>query len=319
MNNRVNYALVGAVVILMLSAMVFFIYWMMKPDEKEAMRYYHIYFTESVSGLNINSAVKFRGINVGDVKQMKINAENSEEIEILISIYENTPIKVDTVATLMSQGITGLSYIDLSKGDKDSPLLEVEDGESIAEITSDQSLFKRIESSVDTISSRLSKTLNQTEKLLNDKNQEEVSKILERTSSILDKIDRTLDEKTISNIQVTIDNSAKITSRFEGMMSNIDSLVAKGVILEESLKESIASISTSFNSLAVSMRSFQKSNEEGHFSVSDSMKKPMQQFDITMVEMERFMIKMERFIERMQRSPSDLILLQEKEFKAPGE
>jgi phospholipid/cholesterol/gamma-HCH transport system substrate-binding protein len=319
MNNRVNYTFVGTVVLLLLTVLIFFIYWMMKPDEKEMMKDYHIYFTESVSGLNINSSVKFRGINVGSVKQMKINAKNSEEIEILISIYEDTPIKIDTVATLMSQGITGLSYIDLSKGSKDSPRLVARNDEEIPVIASDQSLFKRIESSVETISSRLSKTLRQTEKLLNDENQEKMSKILDKTAKILSKIDRTLDDKSINNIQAILNNSAKITGRFEAMMSSVDALVAKGVILEESLKKSIASVAESFDSVAISMRSFQKSNEAGDFSVSDSMKKPMQQFDITMVEMERFMLKMEMFIDRLQRSPSDLFLVNEDERKGPGE
>jgi phospholipid/cholesterol/gamma-HCH transport system substrate-binding protein len=319
MNNRVNYTFVGTVVLLLLTVLIFFIYWMMKPDEKEMMKDYHIYFTESVSGLNINSSVKFRGINVGSVKQMKINAKNSEEIEILISIYEDTPIKIDTVATLMSQGITGLSYIDLSKGSKDSPRLVARNDEEIPVIASDQSLFKRIESSVETISSRLSKTLRQTEKLLNDENQEKMSKILDKTAKILSKIDRTLDDKSINNIQAILNNSAKITGRFEAMMSSVDALVAKGVILEESLKKSIASVAESFDSVAISMRSFQKSNESGDFSVSDSMKKPMQQFDITMVEMERFMLKMEMFIDRLQRSPSDLFLVNEDERKGPGE
>jgi len=319
MNNRVNYTFVGSVVLILLSALIFFIYWMMKPDEKEMMRDYHIYFTESVSGLNINSSVKFRGINVGSVEQMKINSKNSEEIEILISIYEDTPIKIDTVATLMSQGITGLSYIDLSKGDKDSPRLTVRNDEEIPVIASDQSLFKRLESSVDTISSRLSKTLRQTEKLLDDNNQKKVSEILDRTANVLSKIERTLDDKSINNIQAILDNTAKITGRFEAMMSSIDMLVEKGVILEESLKKSIASVAESFDSVAISMRSFQKSNEAGDFSVSDSMKKPMQQFDITMVEMEHFMLKMELFIERLQRSPSDLFLVDEKQRKGPGE
>jgi len=165
----------------------------------------------------------------------------------------------------------------------------------------------------------LSKTLRQTEKLLNDENQEKMSKILDKTAKILSKIDRTLDDKSINNIQAILNNSAKITGRFEAMMSSVDALVAKGVILEESLKKSIASVAESFDSVAISMRSFQKSNESGDFSVSDSMKKPMQQFDITMVEMERFMLKMEMFIDRLQRSPSDLFLVNEDERKGPGE
>ncbi len=319
MNNRVNYTLVGTAVIMMLAAMIFFVYWMLKPAQKDVMTPYYIYFTESVSGLNINSAVKFRGISVGDVKEMRINPKNSEEIEILIHLHEDTPIKVDTVATLMSQGITGLSYIDLSKGNKNSTLLKPIDAEHIAVIKSDKSLFERIENSVDTIGTRLSKTLYQTEKLLGDNNQQEVSEILMRTSAILSKIEKTLDERTIGNIQETLDNSANITQRIDAMMDAVEQLVEKGVLLEESLKISIVSVAQSYESIASAMISFKQMNDAGHYSVSDSMKKPMQQFDITMLEMERFMIKMESLIDRINRSPSDLIFLEEAEFKGPGE
>ncbi len=319
MNNRVNYTLVGTIVIMMLAAMIFFIYWMLKPAQKDVMIPYYIYFTESVSGLNINSAVKFRGISVGDVKQMRINPKNSEEIEILIHLQEDTPIKVDTVATLMSQGITGLSYIDLSKGNKNSKLLKSTNEENIAVIKSDKSLFERIENSVDNIGTRLSKTLYQTEKLLGDKNQQEVSKILIRTSAILGKLEKTLDERTIGNIQETLDYSANITRRIDTMMDAVERLIAKGILLEESLKTSIASVAQSYESIAEAMISFKNMNDAGHYSVSDSMKKPMQQFDITMLEMERFMIKIESLINRINRSPSDLIFLEEAEFRGPGE
>jgi len=319
MNNRVNYTLVGSVVLLLSAMLILFLYWMLKPTQKEVMTPYYIYFTESVSGLNINSAVKFRGISVGKVKQMRINPRNSEEIEILIQLREDTPIKVDTVATLMSQGITGLSYIDLSKGGKNSPLLRPTRDGKIAVIKSDKSLFRRLENSVDAIGTRLSKTLYQTEKLLGDKNQKELSEILTRTSSVLAQVQRTLDDRSVDNVQQILQNSANITRRIDGMMSSVDALIDKGAQLEASIGTSIASVAESFQDIAASIESFRRKNEAGEYSVKDAMQKPMQQFDIAMVEMERLMIKLGVLIEKIQRSPSDLLFLQEETQKGPGE
>ncbi|RUM66924.1 MAG: MCE family protein [Sulfurimonas sp.] len=319
MNNRVNYTLVGSVVLLLSAMLILFLYWMLKPTQKEVMTPYYIYFTESVSGLNINSAVKFRGISVGKVKQMRINPRNSEEIEILIQLREDTPIKVDTVATLMSQGITGLSYIDLSKGGKNSPLLRPTRDGKIAVIKSDKSLFRRLENSVDAIGTRLSKTLYQTEKLLGDKNQKELSEILTRTSSVLAQVQRALDDRSVDNVQQILQNSANITRRIDGMMSSVDALIDKGAQLEASIGTSIASVAESFQDIAASIESFRRKNEAGEYSVKDAMQKPMQQFDIAMVEMERLMIKLGVLIEKIQRSPSDLLFLQEETQKGPGE
>ena len=49
---------------------------------------------------------------------------SSEEIEVILEVKGGTPIKQDTVAILESQGITGLKYIDLVGGTKNSPLLK---------------------------------------------------------------------------------------------------------------------------------------------------------------------------------------------------
>jgi len=319
MNNRVNYTLVGTVVLLLSATLIFFLYWMLKPTQKEVMTPYYIYFTESVSGLNINSAVKFRGISVGKVKRMRINPKNSEEIEILIELRADTPIKVDTVATLMSQGITGLSYIDLSKGGKDSPLLKPKHEGEIAVIKSDKSLFERIENSVDSIGNRLSKTLYQTERLLGDKNQEELTNILVRTSSVLAQLERALDDEAVENVQQTLQSSANITRRIDNMMASVDTLIAKGAKLEEVIGDSITSVTQSFDDIAMTMESFRRKNELGDYSVKDAMQKPMQQFDIAMVEMERLMIKLGALIEKVQRSPSDLLFVEEEMKKGPGE
>ncbi len=319
MNNRVNYTLVGSVVLLLLTTLIVFLYWMLKPTQKEVMIPYYIYFTESVSGLNINSAVKFRGISVGKVKQMRINPKNSEEIEILIQLREGTPIKVDTVATLKSQGITGLSYIDLSKGGKNSPLLTPRRNGAIAIIKSDKSLFERIENSVDSIGTRLSKTLYQTEKLLGDKNQQELSEILIRTSTVLAQVERALDDKTVDNVQQILESSANITRRIDGMMANVEALIDTGTQLEASISHSITSVAESFDDMARSLESFRRKNDAGDYSVKDAMQKPMQQFDIAMLEMERLMMKLGALIEKIQRSPSDLLFLKEEPQKGPGE
>ncbi|MCD6173347.1 MAG: MCE family protein, partial [Sulfurimonas sp.] len=86
-----------------------FTYWLVKPTAEQEVRKYNIHFDESVHGLNMDAAVKYRGISVGKVTKLKINPKNTEQVEVLITILKTTPIKEDTVAQLTAQGITGLS------------------------------------------------------------------------------------------------------------------------------------------------------------------------------------------------------------------
>ena len=47
----------------------------------------------------------------------------------IVEIDENTPITKDTIATLEMQGITGIAYVQLLGGTRDSAPLMVEDDE----------------------------------------------------------------------------------------------------------------------------------------------------------------------------------------------
>ena len=74
-----------------------------------------------------------------------INPKNTEQVEVLITILKSTPIKSDTVAKLTSQGITGLSYINLSLGSNNAPPLVAKEGQDYPVIKTLPSFFERFE------------------------------------------------------------------------------------------------------------------------------------------------------------------------------
>jgi len=86
MNNKVNYTLIGISVLLGLTVMFGFAYWMLKPSSAQETQKYLIYFDESVLGLNLDAPVKYRGITVGKVIRLRINPKNTEQVEVLVDI-----------------------------------------------------------------------------------------------------------------------------------------------------------------------------------------------------------------------------------------
>ncbi len=319
MNNRVNYSVVGGVVLVLLGGLIAFVFWMLKPVDENVMKPYKIFFTESVSGLNIDAPVKYRGVTVGKVEQMRINPNNSEEIEITVSLRATTPIKTNTVAKLTSQGITGLSYIDLSQGSQNAPLLKPKEGEEYPVITSVPSFFERFEKSMSTVSSRLSKTLLQTETLLNEENQGEIARILKHSAGTMENVDKVLDEKTIAHLQSFIANADSISGKFDAMMPKIDGLIDNTLVWEESIKTSFASISNSYKGIEGSMIRFKQSMEEGDLNIKEIAGGSLANIDYTMTEMQTVLIRLEQLIEQMGRSPSDVIFKSEEIRKGPGE
>jgi len=319
MNSRANYTLVGMVVVAIVTVMMLFVYWMLKPSDERVMQPYLIYFTESVSGLNIDSPVKFRGITVGKVERMRINPKNSEEIEIRISVQDDTPIKIDTVATLVPQGITGLRFIDLSLGSKNAPDLKPTNENEYAVIASSPSFFERFESTISTLGKRLASVLERTEQLLDESNQKAFSAILENSASVMGRMERVLSDENIKEFETLMAKSASASAQLDAMMPKLEALADNGVELEQSLKTSLQSIAQSYKEVGAAMESFRRLNDAGHYSVKNSMEEPMHVFKVTMAKMQELFLKIEAALEQFERSPSDLLFKKETLQKGPGE
>jgi ABC-type transporter Mla subunit MlaD len=70
------------------------------------------YFDSSVQGLNIGSSVKFRGVDVGKVKGLRI-APDGNLIEVTMELTPNFKVTDTMRAQLGLSGITGLRYIEV--------------------------------------------------------------------------------------------------------------------------------------------------------------------------------------------------------------
>ena len=227
MNNRVNYTLIGFLVLLGISLIALFGYWLLKPTKDVEMQTYAIYFDESVLGLNLDAPVKYRGISVGKVTYLGVNPKNSEQIEVLVSVLKSTPIKTSTVAQLTSQGITGLSYINLSHMDNGSTPIKAAENEEYPVIKTIPSLLIQLENSFADISLNLSETLLRLNELLKDKNRDSVSHLLSESSVFMAKLNTALDEQTVNNFKKSIETLSSLSSQIDGIMPRIESLVDK--------------------------------------------------------------------------------------------
>src|SRR4029079_3824736 len=78
---------------------------------------------ESVAGLSLSAPVKYNGVDVGKVREIRLAQDNPERVILLFAIERGTPIKEDTEAVLKIQGLTGIAYVELSGGAREPPLL----------------------------------------------------------------------------------------------------------------------------------------------------------------------------------------------------
>jgi phospholipid/cholesterol/gamma-HCH transport system substrate-binding protein len=91
---------------------------------KEWDRYLIAYKNVSVSGLEVGSPVKFLGIKVGIVQDIKIDPDDVNQIIVSISIKPDTPIKRDAQADIATMGITGLKAIEIRGGSNEASFIK---------------------------------------------------------------------------------------------------------------------------------------------------------------------------------------------------
>lgn len=88
---------------------------------------YVSYFDESVEGLQLDSSVKYRGVDVGRVLQIRVAPDN-RLIGVVMKINLRGKLSQTTIAQLRAAGITGVKFIGLDRprpGDKDlSPKID---------------------------------------------------------------------------------------------------------------------------------------------------------------------------------------------------
>jgi len=144
MEIRASYMIVGVVVLALIAGFAGFSAWLVKSDIDKQATVYAIYFEGSVTGLQEGSQVQYRGIPVGRIAEIGIDPDNVEQVRVIAEIDENTPITKDTIATLELQGITGIAYVQLLGGTRDSAPLVVTENDEMPVIAARRSALERV-------------------------------------------------------------------------------------------------------------------------------------------------------------------------------
>jgi len=116
MESDKHYFFEGLFIIVFSVAAALFAVWLGSPGRHDDVLY-RIHFPDSVSGLTVGDPVKFRGVDVGSVKSMIVDPDNSRLVRVDLSLRKETPVKTDTRASLAMKGITGVIFIELNGGD----------------------------------------------------------------------------------------------------------------------------------------------------------------------------------------------------------
>lgn len=141
METQARYVLVGVVTILCLLAGLGFTLWLAKVQINRTFTQYDIVL-DTVAGLGQASGVQYNGVEVGKVLDIALDRTDPAKVRVRIEIYASTPIRIDTVATLASQGVTGVSFVALEGGSATSAPLRPVPPARVAVILSKPSVMQ---------------------------------------------------------------------------------------------------------------------------------------------------------------------------------
>lgn len=225
METKVNYALVGGFVLVLSSALIAVILWLSSGGGWQ--KKYDLYLAlvdESVAGLNLNAAVKYRGVDVGKVRDIQLDAQNPQQVRLTFAILRGTPIKEDTEAVLKIQGLTGIAYVELDGGSADSPPLRASTPGEYPVIRTKPSLAARLENLLSTVLSKLDSTTDNINKILSDQNRVAITNTLADMAVFARTLaarQRTLDA-AITSAARTFDNSARVSAQMGPVLESVD-------------------------------------------------------------------------------------------------
>jgi phospholipid/cholesterol/gamma-HCH transport system substrate-binding protein len=300
MDTKINFFKIGIFILIFTLMLLAVIFWLGKYGfEKKKFDEYTIYFKESVSGLNVGSAIKYKGFEVGNVNEIKINPNNSEEIELNILIQKGTPIKEDNYAILGNLGITGLKYIELKGGTNDSPLLK-ENEAGIKIIQSKTSDLVSLFDSTQDITQEFMLVLNQIKKVLDDKNIDKFSNILTKS------------ENSASKIEQLSDYLIKNEKKIDLLLKDISNLV-------KTSNESFISVNKSATSFKELSNEFLKELKDGNFNLKELSAESFDRLNKVLDSLDETLIQTQNLINEIEQSPSDLIFKQKSIKYGPGE
>ena len=119
MENKSHALAAGAFVLVVTALLVAMAMWLM--SDKGVTKPFELTTRDTVTGLQPQAAVRFKGVSVGRVTHIGFDPDTAGNVLIRIAVNTDAPITPTTFATLSFQGITGLAFVQLDDDGTPTP------------------------------------------------------------------------------------------------------------------------------------------------------------------------------------------------------
>ena len=246
MENKAHATAAGVFVLVVAAMLGVLAMWLMRDTSQHDL--YEMTTSETVSGLQPQAAVRFRGVPVGKAELIGFDSLVKGNVLIRVSIDRNAPVTKSVFATVASQGVTGLGFIQLDDTGASKERL-VATNESLPRIPLKAGGLEKLLTQADVIANQLEQASTRLNRLLADDNQKSFALALNNLGAAASSVN------TLSTTLTSILNAQLGPEKVNipGLVKNIDAAVL-------TLKETSAQASTTISEVGVTAR---RLNEKG--------------------------------------------------------
>lgn len=287
----------GLFLLVLITASVIVIYWL-GHFERERNTYV-ISTRESVSGLNPESTVFFRGIAVGKVLKVEFDPNDSGIILIPIEVDKNIVLSKGIYATLRLKGVTGLTQIQLEDNGKVPEPIPPGDNPELR-IPLLPSMTDRLMTSGEKILLKADRLMVALGEVLSDDNIENIAGILDNLKGLTAKLG-----ELQKSVDTALANVPALTNDARGTLKNINILTAD----LKSLTQEVKTLSSKTSKLA----------DTGQTAANFALQTTLPKVNDLLIELHTTSQQIKRVAAMLENNPQELLLGPSKQDSGPGE
>jgi phospholipid/cholesterol/gamma-HCH transport system substrate-binding protein len=182
METKANFIRIGAATVIGVLLIMAFAAWISSSDLRRGANEYDVVFDEPVRGLTEGGEVRFNGIKVGEVRDLRIDPDNPNRVIARVRISSDVPVREDSEGQLEPIGLTGVTLIQLSAGAGEE--LRPNAFAGVPQIRGRGSQIDLIVAQGEAIVMRASEAMAAVRDLLTDENIARVTRIIENLESV---------------------------------------------------------------------------------------------------------------------------------------
>lgn len=296
METRAHHIAVGAFVLLLMAGAAAFVIWISKYDAETEYAYYDLLIDDDVTGLQVDGPVRYRGVVVGRVSEIRIDPNNPTLVRVTVEVAKGTPIHIDAVASLEPQGITGVLYVLLTGGSEGSMMMPQTTERPFPIIQARPGKFAAILASAPELLQAATQLVKQVQLLFDDQNRAAVATTLDNFSKLSAALAD--NREGLGNLVTTGTAAAeeirKLAAELKGQIGTITGATVAA-------QQDLHNVSEAFSGAADEIQALVSTNQR---PISDFTNGGLYEASQLLVELRLFVDTMQRIAVQFERDPA---------------